>query len=345
MFFMNNISSKLSKICALCESEAICVYENMDGYVKGTTFNVYECRNCKSSFVDPMSNLKEQYDVIYGGDTTKDSGYTYYYYLAKGVKSLSNPLKDLSNYSAIFWGVVKAIKDRKIEKGAKILEVGSGLGYLTYAFNKAGFDCEGIDYSDTATNFANKLYGEKYFQGTVEGFSVNRSSIYDVIVATEVIEHVVDPNLFVENIMKMLKSGGSLILTTPIKDIHPVGTIWETNPAPEHLWWFTEKGIEEVGKKNNAAVSFVDFTEYTTNKVWSVNLGTANVPPNKGPVMDKDGRLINIHKKGYKEKVMSILPAWIYIKMVIFYHNLRFLQKDKKPTRYMYGICAVLVKN
>ncbi|HCC06256.1 TPA: hypothetical protein DEP94_02790 [Candidatus Nomurabacteria bacterium] len=332
-------------LCTLCDSLADMTFRGMEGYVKGTKFNVYECKNCQSSFVDPMSNLKEQYDIIYGGDTTKDAGYNYYYYLANGVKKLSNPLKDLSNYSAIFWGVIKAIKDRKINNGAKMLEVGSGLGYLTYAFNKAGYDCEGLDYSDTATDFANNFYGKKFFQGTVEDFSLNHLSVYDVIVATEVIEHVVDPNLFVKNIMNMLKPGGTLIITTPIKDIHPTGTIWETNPAPEHLWWFTEKGIKEVGMKNNAVVSFIDFTEYTKNKVWSVNLGTANTAPNKGQVVDKDGHLINLRKKGYKEKVMSIIPAWLYMKLVIFYHNLRFLQKNKTPTRYMYGMCAVFIKN
>lgn len=331
--------------CTICNSPTKMIFSGMEGYVKGTKFNVYECINCKSSFVDPMSNLKEQYDIIYGGDTTKDAGYNYYYYLAEGVKKLRNPLKDLSNYSAIFWGVVKAIKDRNIKQGSKILEVGSGLGYLTYALNKTGFDCEGLDYSDTATNFANNFYGKKYVQGTVEDFFVNHLLSYDVIIATEVIEHVVDPNLFVENMMKMLKPKGTLIITTPIKDIHPSGTIWETNPAPEHLWWFTEKGIEEIGKKNRAFVSFVDFTEYTKNKVWNVNLGTVNTKPNKGPVVDKNGHLINKRKKGLKDKVMNILPAWLYIKLVIFYHNLRFLQKNKIPTRYMYGMCAVFVKN
>ncbi len=91
------------KACSLCGGSANLVYKEMNGYVEGTKYDVYECANCSSSFVDPMSNLKEEYNIIYGGDNTKDAGYNYYYYLAKGVKSLKNPFKDLENYCAIFW--------------------------------------------------------------------------------------------------------------------------------------------------------------------------------------------------------------------------------------------------
>lgn len=175
-------TSPSSKVCILCNAPASCIYKGMDGYVEGSKYSVYECSQCLSQFVDPMSNLKEEYDIIYGGDSTKDSNTDYYYYLAYGTKKLKNPLKDLENYSAIFWGVIKALKDSNIKKGAKILEVGSGLGYLTYALNKAGYDCDGLDYSDTATDFANGFFGKKYKQGVIEDFSEQFEKKYDVVI-------------------------------------------------------------------------------------------------------------------------------------------------------------------
>ncbi|MFH1626574.1 MAG: class I SAM-dependent methyltransferase [bacterium] len=341
-----NTSKNNEKICILCGDIAHLTYKGMNGYVEGTKYDVYECINCLSSFVDPMSNLKEEYNIIYGGDNTKDAGYNYYYYLAKGVKSLKNPLKYLYNYCAIFWGVIKAINDSNIKKKAKILEVGSGLGYLTYSLNKAGYDCEGIDYSDTATNFANNFFGNKYFQGTIETFSENNEEKYDVVIATEVIEHIIDPNSFIKSTLKVLKSGGTLIFTTPIKDIHPKGTIWQTDYAPVHLWWFTEKGIEAVAKNNSTSVKFVDFTEYAKYKILNINLGIANIDPNNSSVVNKEGIFLHTRKKDYKEIIMKILPAWLYIKIVCFYHNLKFIQikKNKIPDRYMYAMCAVISK-
>lgn len=332
------------KKCNLCDSEAHLTYKDMTGYVEGSTYNVYECTKCRTSFIDLNKDLNEEYNIIYTTDPTKDAGYNYYLYLAKASRQLKNPLKDFANFSAIFWGVVKALYDNDIQKGSKILEIGSGLGYLTHALNKEGFVCEGLEYSSSAVDFAKKFFNEKHTVGIIEDFSSNHLVMYDVVIATEVIEHVIDPNKFIEDILKVLKPGGKLILTTPIKDIHPIGTIWETEPAPIHLWWFTEKGIASIAKHFNSKVSFVDFTDYTTSKVWSVNLGIANTPPNKGPVVDKEGKNLNVRKTGYKEKLMRILPAWLYVKLVIFYHNLRFLQKDKKPTRYMYGMCAVIEK-
>ncbi|MFA6608785.1 MAG: class I SAM-dependent methyltransferase [Candidatus Paceibacterota bacterium] len=339
---MNESKINPTKKCTLCSENASRIYEGMSGYVEGTKYDVYECSNCSTQFVDPMSNLKEEYDIIYGDQTIDGTGY--YHYLAKGVKSLRNPLKDLFNYSAIFWGVIKAVEDNSIKRGAKILEVGSGLGYLTYAFNKSGYDCQGLDYSDTATNFANNFFGKNFTQGTIDDFSMNNKDKYDVVIATEVIEHVVNPGAFIENCLKVLKSGGILILTTPIKDIHPKGVIWETEPAPVHLWWFTEKGIESVAKHFNAKASFVDFTDYTKNKVWHVHVGVVNMPPHSGPVVNKNRLFIHPKKKGYRDMLMDIIPAWLYIKLVCLYHDMKFLQRNKKPSRYMYGMCAVIEK-
>ncbi|MFH1188272.1 MAG: class I SAM-dependent methyltransferase [bacterium] len=333
-----------TKHCIVCDAEAVRTFKGMSGYVDGTLYDVYECTSCLTSFVDPMSNLKEEYDIIYGKDATKDSATDYYYYLAHGVKKLRNPLKDLGNYSAIFWGVVRALKDKRIKQGSKILENGSGLGYLTYACNKARYVCEGLDCSKTAIDFAKSFYGGIHTQGTIEDFAKNHEGVYDVVIATEVIEHIVDPNIFIENSLKILKPGGVLIFTTPIKDIHPKGTIWETEPAPVHLWWFTEKGIASIAKRFNTEAQFVDFTEYTKNKIWNVHTGTAHTPPNKGPVVDKKRHFITRRKKGYKEMVMRILPAWMYIKIVCLYHNLKFLQRDTVSTRYMYGMCVIIEK-
>ncbi len=316
----------------------------MEGYVQGSVFDVYECSGCHTSFVLLHGPLEEEYNVIYGTDPTKDAGYAYYLYLAHAARQLKNPLKDFGEFSATFWGVVRALEEEKIPAGARILEIGSGLGYLTHALNKAGYRCEGLEYSSSAVTFAKEFFGEEHLLGSVEDISVSRAEMYDVVIATEVIEHVIDPNAFVAHALAVLRPGGILILTTPIKDIHPQGTIWETEPAPVHLWWFTEKGIERIAEKHKAETRFVDFMPYTSRKVWTVHRGTAHTPPTSGPVVDPEGKPLTPRKEGPKELLMRVLPAWMYVKLVSFYHHLRFLQKDRTPTRYMYGMCAVITK-
>lgn len=333
-----------TRVCALCKSPATRVFEGMSGYVLGTKYDVYECSGCKSSFVDPMSNLKEEYDLIYGKKNVKDAVYNYYYYVANGVKNLRNPLKVLSEYTAIYWGVLKAFKDNEVRESAKILEVGSGLGYFTYALNMAGYKAEGLEYSETATNFATEFFGNNYTQGTIEEYAKNNKEKYDVVVATEVIEHVENPLNFIGAFLEVLKPGGKIIITTPNKDVHPKGTIWETDYAPKHLWWFSEKGLKVIADHFGKSFSSVDFTEYKESRLYNIPTGVPFEAPQKPPVVDKNGESFVKGSHGYKQRLMQVLPASLYLQIVGLYHRLTFLREAKVENGSMYILCAVITK-
>ena len=137
--------------------------------------------------------------------------------------------------------------------------------------------------------------GKRYSQGTIENFSGSNKEKYEVVIATEVIEHVVDPVAFIEYSLKVLKHGEVNINNTNQRHSSE-GTIWETESAPVHLWWFTEKGIGSIAQYFNAKASFIDFTDYTKNKIWSVHVGTAN-SATRGPVINKDRTFARYKKK------------------------------------------------
>jgi SAM-dependent methyltransferase len=291
-----------------------------------------------------MHNLKEEYDLIYGKENPKDAVYGYYYYLAEGVKGLNDPLAALSDYTAIYWGVKKALEDGDVRKDAKILEVGAGLGYFTYALNKTGYHCDGLEYSETAVAFANEFFGPHYKQGTIEAYAKAHASEYDVVIATEVIEHVEDPKSFIGAFLEVLKPGGKIIITTPNKDVHPKGTIWETDHAPKHLWWFTERGLRTIAEHFKAPLSLVDFTSYKKEKRYTIPTGIAFAPPDKLPVVDGQGKALYLHRKGYKERLMGILPASWYMQLVILYHRVTLFRKAKEEDSSMYILCAIISK-
>lgn len=320
------------------------MYEGMSGYVEGTRYDVYECSQCLTSFVDPMSNLKEEYDLIYGKENTKDAVYNYYYYLAKGVKNLKNPLKVLSNYTAIYWGVKKALDDNHVAPGSSILEVGSGLGYFTYALHKAGYHAHGVEYSDTATAFATKYFGALYTQGTIEEYAQAHKGQYDAVIATEVIEHVENPESFIGAFLEVLKPGGKIIITTPNKDVHPKGVIWETDHAPKHLWWFTEQGLRMIAEHFKKSFSVVDFTEYKKNKLYTIPVGVPFESPHKDPVVGKSGLSLSSKSTGYKERLMKVLPPSLYMRIVSAYHALVFFRNVKEENGSMCIVCAVITK-
>ncbi|XP_023948904.2 ubiquinone biosynthesis O-methyltransferase, mitochondrial [Bicyclus anynana] len=109
-------------------------------------------------------------------------------------------------------------------KGKKILDVGCGGGLLSEGLAKYGADVTGVDASkpllDLAQDHSSKnirLADNKptYILSTIEEHCTKYPDTYDAIIASEVIEHVTEKELFVESCVRATKPGGKLIFTTP----------------------------------------------------------------------------------------------------------------------------------
>lgn len=106
--------------------------------------------------------------------------------------------------------------------GLSVLDVGCGGGILSRALRDAGADVTGIDTSDETINVSNAALdlspksgpGTLHFEiSDVESVVAARRK-FDIVVASEVIEHVESPAFFFEMLSKSTKPGGTLILTT-----------------------------------------------------------------------------------------------------------------------------------
>jgi len=97
----------------------------------------------------------------------------------------------------------------------KILITGSS-GYVGYVlsryFSERGINVVGLDISKKE---ANKLKNKGYsiLLGNAETKKINKK--FDVIVAAEIIEHLSNPGLFLNNMKGHLKKNGCLVITTP----------------------------------------------------------------------------------------------------------------------------------
>lgn len=82
-----------------------------------------------------------------------------------------------------------------------------------------------------------------YLHESIEEHSIRNLEKYDVVVASEVIDHVNNPFLFLEACVKCLKPGGSIFVTTFNKTwlswlavIILVEYIWGLLPRGTHSW-------------------------------------------------------------------------------------------------------------
>jgi len=104
------------------------------------------------------------------------------------------------------------------DKGIKILEIGCGNGGFLFYLESSGYtDHLGIDVSDEQIAATKKLGIKKAIKADLKEFLNDKESIYDVIVARDVLEHFEKDEMLdiLSRIHKALKPGGRLIAQCP----------------------------------------------------------------------------------------------------------------------------------
>ena len=106
--------------------------------------------------------------------------------------------------------------------GIKCLDVGCGGGILSERLARLGAQVTGIDASENAIKIANEHATKSRLEinykcmSTGDLLKSNKKFFnnYDIVIASEVIEHVNNRNLFLSDISNLCRSGGIIIFTT-----------------------------------------------------------------------------------------------------------------------------------
>jgi glycosyltransferase involved in cell wall biosynthesis/SAM-dependent methyltransferase len=117
--------------------------------------------------------------------------------------------------------IVGGLKAR-LNRRPRILEVGSGRGWLTNLLNSYG-DAMGVEPVAFVVEHARILFPQNcYVHGTTETLIASEPNLqFDIIVSSEVVEHVPDAekSAFVQSMFTLLASGGFIVITTPRKEV------------------------------------------------------------------------------------------------------------------------------
>jgi SAM-dependent methyltransferase len=232
--------------CPICD-EPSSVVSSINGYVQDTVYDILECSNCKLQFGSgDTSNLNLIYNAIYN-QADQIGGYDRYvrYFNEIQSKKGTEAIDYLIHQEATYKYIYQYLKNIDKHKELRILEVGSGLGYFTYALSQDGFNILGVDLSVDAVNKSTKVFGNLFKSKDLKDFGEK----FDIIISTEVIEHVTSPIDFILDLKKILKSEGQILLTTPRKYNEQDKAIWLTELPPIHLFWFTTKSLNLLGEK------------------------------------------------------------------------------------------------
>lgn len=248
--------------CRLCGHGVERIFSGHLAYAAPGRFDIYECDGCDTRFAWPLASSAALYEQIYRVAASLP-GYDRYERLRIALAGSVRPLDLLAGGEDVYWGVREALKPL-LSSGShpRVLEIGSGMGYLTYALHRQGCDVFGIDHSVEAVRRATSTFGPLYRVAPAESLSEAGLGLFDAVISTEVIEHLEDPAGFVRDAADLLAPGGLLILTTPNRELYPRDLAWHTDPAPVHLWWFSKTSLRRIAWMCGLQPTFIDFSAF-----------------------------------------------------------------------------------
>lgn len=106
----------------------------------------------------------------------------------------------------------------ELRPGTRVLDVGCGNGYTCGEFLRRGCKVVGIDLSEQGIALARRTYPEARFEVLAADENILRNlgeSPFNLVVSTEVVEHLYAPRKWARGCFNALRPGGKFICTTP----------------------------------------------------------------------------------------------------------------------------------
>lgn len=132
-------------------------------------------------------------------------------------------------------GLYLGIKELAPYLGESILDVGCGTKPYQKIFNFREY----IGMEIESARVRGSAKADIYYLGGSFPFS---SARFDSVISSEVLEHIFEPDLFLSEIHRVLKTGGHLLLTVPF--------IWDEHEEPVDYARYTSMGLAHLLRKH-----------------------------------------------------------------------------------------------
>lgn len=152
-----------------------------------------------------------------------------------------NPSKRRPHYLERI-SIVKALKKAQHQvKSGMILDVGCGMKPYKSLLNASGSAYYGTDYPLTMKGSYGKSTKADFFsESTLLPFNNNT---FDTLLSTQMLEHVSDPKKVIQEMGRVLKPGGIMILSAPMT--------WPLHEEPYDFFRYTLHGLRHLLQKAN----------------------------------------------------------------------------------------------
>lgn len=203
--------------------------------------------------------------------------------------------KSISDNNFTYFLILKKIKqafnyfnNRKLS----VLDIGCGVGTIGFYIAEKGHTFLGIDISERAISIAKeykKISRSKntfFILGDVQSTIIRQK--FDMVICTEVIEHLEKDEEMIKRINRLLKRNGILLLSTPSKNapLFKLGLLRQFDKEVGHLRRYDQDSLTELLNNNGFKVLEFDKTEgILRNSLFTFKLLGQFIRIAKGPLV------------------------------------------------------------
>lgn len=268
-------------LCGLDDTQVLFRKKDKCG-ISDDEFQVVACKRCGLFYVNPRpteTEIGKFYPKTYSWKETSEANS----FFLKWVKRLEKGYR----YHLLRDEVSKLVKFTGRSSG-RVLDVGCGTGDRLDVFRERGFETFGVETSDSA-DYAKEHLSLNVKKGNL--FSVRfPERFFDVVTLYNVLEHTHDPTRVCDEINRILKEDGFLVIQIPNKQSLQCRIFkkrWAAFDVPRDLYYFGTRNLNSLLGKVGFAITGIDhfmnwwhpptlvlslFPELDPQKVWSEEL-------------------------------------------------------------------------
>ncbi len=227
--------------CPLCSSENLLLQlRTKDFLTGGEEFALFRCEDCRFVFTQDHPSEKEIEKYYNSGDyISHDDSAT----------GILNRLYHLSR-NFMLKRKKKIVSNTTSLKRGNLLDVGSGTGYFGGTMKEAGWSVSCIEPNKKARDFGIKKFKLKMIRNDqVLSFPDNH---FDCITLWHVLEHFHDFITHAEELKRLLKPTGIMIVALPNSDSYDsiyYKEYWAAYDVPRHLWHFNPASFKVFSER------------------------------------------------------------------------------------------------
>lgn len=149
-----------------------------------------------------------------------------------------------------------------------VLDLGCGSGTIDFYLASKGVNVVGVDISENALKIAssNAVFlgvSDKTIFLNIDYPKMSPKGKYDLVICSEVLEHLKDDGLAVKKIYSLLKKDGKAVISVPLNTapLYKIGLLVDFDREVGHLRRYSSERLVEMLSRNGFKVIYKEYCE------------------------------------------------------------------------------------